>query len=141
MCLAHCFFQNPGTISVCSDLQGEVIQQFCETFSLLSVEPISKAWQDRLSSVFLSQDGFLNLSVFEESSKLGRSGALLYSYDYEISTTRARKRIITAVTIFNSKLFIVTGTCKCPKAACGVEEEGVVASLKECVDSFDPLTL
>lgn len=87
------------------------------------------------------QDGFLSLNLFEESSKFGGNGALLYFYDYEINTTRARKRIITAVSIFNSNLFIVTGTCKCPKAACGVEEEGVVALLKKCVDSFDTLTM
>jgi hypothetical protein len=34
------------------------------------------------------------------------AGALLYDYEYELDSTRGRKRILNTVTIFDSKLYV-----------------------------------
>ncbi|GMH33073.1 hypothetical protein BSKO_00907 [Bryopsis sp. KO-2023] len=94
--------------------------------------------RDKLLAAERGKDGFIDLNLREERSKVGGEGALLYVYSYEINTTRGRKEIITAVAIQKSSLFIVNAMCKCPKDGCDTAEiTNIVNLLEGCVDSFD----
>lgn len=75
-----------------------------------------------------------------QSSRPGSGGALLYDFEYELSSTRGRKRILNTVTIYDSKLFIVNANAKCGKEACSEENEATVALLRSVARSFDVLS-
>lgn len=86
----------------------------------------------------VTQDGFIDIQVLDKGSRLGDKGALFYTFAYELLSTRGRKRILTAVSIFQKKLFIVTGTYKCSTENCETQT-GEIEYLKQSVDSFDIL--
>jgi hypothetical protein len=54
------------------------------------------------------------------SSSSSQSPVRYYCYEYELNSTRGRKRILNVVTIAGSRLYIVNGQAKCDKVA----EEG-----------------
>lgn len=41
--------------------------------------------------------------------------ALLYDFEYDLDSTRGRKRILNTVTIYRSKLYILNAQYKCEK--------------------------
>lgn len=43
------------------------------------------------------------MSLVSSSERQGGAGAKLYEYEYELDSTRGRKRILNTVTIFNSR--------------------------------------
>lgn len=54
--------------------------------------------------------------LLSSSARVGASsGALLYDYEYELESTRGRKRVLNTVAIASAKLYIlngqVRGTC------------------------------
>ncbi len=53
--------------------------------------------------------------VSQSSRRLPDSNALLYDFEYELDSTRGRKRILNSVTIYDSKLFILNAAYKCEK--------------------------
>jgi hypothetical protein len=61
---------------------------------------------------------------------------MLYDYEYELDSTRGRKRILNTVTIVAAKLFIVNAQHKCGKEACRDTDEAAVKVLREIVASF-----
>ncbi|KAF5833333.1 hypothetical protein DUNSADRAFT_10413 [Dunaliella salina] len=78
-----------------------------------------------------------------------KSGATLYDYEYDLNSTRGRKRILNTVTIYNSKLFILNGNLKCDKvegqedggsadAPC-IAPPGSLDALRAAARSFDVL--
>lgn len=86
------------------------------------------------------QDGFIDLQMLEKNSRLGEKGALFYTFNYELLSSRGRKRILTSVSIFTKNLFIATATYKCAKTSCDVDQsKAEIESLKESIDSFDIL--
>lgn len=86
------------------------------------------------------KDGFLSASLVSESSHSGAAGATLYEYEYELESTRGRKRILNTVTIFNSRLYILNGAYKCDKEGCTPEALGSVQRLRDIAATFDVLS-
>ena len=76
------------------------------------------------------------MEILEQSSSTQDNGALQYVYEYELNSTRGRKRIVNAVTIWKSKLYIVNAQHKCEKDACADMDESLVAVLTESVSTF-----
>ncbi len=50
-----------------------------------------------------TQESTLGVQLVSQSSRDGTAGATLYEYEYELDSTRGRKRILNTVTIFNSR--------------------------------------
>ncbi len=77
------------------------------------------------------------MQLLSSGSRTGAAGALLYFYEYELDSTRGRKRVLDAVSIFSSKLYILSATAKCGKEACSAEDQATVDLLRRVSDSFD----
>lgn len=67
------------------------------------------------------------------------SGVTVYDYEYELDSTRGRKRILSTVAIVNRKLYIVNGTAKCDGDSCGGAAAEAAALMARAADSFDVL--
>ena len=79
------------------------------------------------------------MELLSQRSKTQANGDMLYEYEYELSSTRGRKRILNVVCISDSRLFIVNGQVKCNKDACGIDDEPGIQTLRQCVDTFQVL--
>ena len=69
------------------------------------------------------QESTLDVQLLSSGERTGAAGARLYCYEYELDSTRGRKRVLDAVTIFSSRLYILSATAKCGKEACGAGDE------------------
>ncbi|EFJ49441.1 hypothetical protein VOLCADRAFT_117237 [Volvox carteri f. nagariensis] len=83
------------------------------------------------------KESTLGVVLLGSSQRVGTSGATLYEYEYELDSTRGRKRILNTVTIFNSRLYILNASYKCDKEGCGEEAERRVGLLREVAATFD----
>ncbi|KAG2501632.1 hypothetical protein HYH03_000137 [Edaphochlamys debaryana] len=87
-----------------------------------------------------SKESTLDVSLVSSATRTGATGATLYEYEYELDSTRGRKRILNTVTIFNSKLYILNAAFKCEKDSCGgAEVQAGVALLRKVAGTFDVL--
>ena len=91
----------------------------------------------RSHSVCYMQESTLGVDILEQSSKSQGNGALQFDYEYELNSTRGRKRIINAVTIWKAKLYIVNAQHKCEKDACTEADEAVLTVLRDSVSTFE----
>ena len=82
------------------------------------------------------QESTLDVALIQESSRRGKSGTLIYDIEYELNSTRGRKRILSTVGIANKKLFIVNGNFKCSANGCS-EQDTSVATLRQVASTFD----
>lgn len=87
------------------------------------------------------QESTLGASIISKSQRQGAAGALLYDIEYDLDSTRGRKRILNTVTIFDSKLYILNGQYKCAKEAEGgcstAQAEQTLAAMRSVAASFD----
>ncbi|GBF90784.1 psbP domain-containing protein, chloroplastic-like [Raphidocelis subcapitata] len=97
-----------------SPVRVESIEQFG------SLEAVGQ----RLLDTEAKKESTLDVRLVSESSRRGANGALLYDYEYELSSTRGRKRIVNTVSITGSKLYILNGQFKCAKEACEAGSSG-----------------
>ncbi|KAI8468151.1 MAG: PsbP-domain-containing protein [Monoraphidium minutum] len=114
------------------------------TVSPVRVESIDKfgslgAVGARLLETEAKKDSTLDVKLVSEAQRSGSGGALLYDYEYELSSTRGRKRIVNTVSITGSRLFILNGQFKCDKEACGddADTQGALDTLRRVAASFD----
>ncbi|KIZ05320.1 PsbP-like protein [Monoraphidium neglectum] len=86
-----------------------------------------------------SSESTLDVRLLSESQRTGGGGALLYDYEYELSSTRGRKRIVNTVSITGSKLYILNGQFKCEKDGCGDDgaTQDAIETLRGVAASFD----
>lgn len=82
------------------------------------------------------QESTLGVELKTQKVRRQSNGAILYDYEYELDSTRGRKRILNTVTIIASKLFIVNAQYKCGKEAFSDADEAAVKVLREIVASF-----
>ncbi|MEW5304151.1 MAG: hypothetical protein WDW36_006783 [Sanguina aurantia] len=80
---------------------------------------------EKLLTAEKNKDSTMSIELVSSSSRTNDIGATLYDYEYEIDSTRGRKRILNTVTIFGSKLFILNAAAKCSK-----EEDGGCSTLE-----------
>lgn len=83
------------------------------------------------------KESTLGVEMLVESARKGAKSALLYTYEYELNSTRGRKRVINTVTIYQSKLYILNAAYKCDKEACSAAAEEPLAQLRTVARSFD----
>ena len=78
---------------------------------------------ERVLATEANKDGFYAIKLIEKSSSMKRphkendgmtreQGVTFYTIDYEVSTSRGDKRIISSVAIHNRKLYIFNITAK-----------------------------
>ena len=60
----------------------------------------------------------------------------MYDFQYELESTRGRKRIANCVTIVNSKLYIVNGNVSCGKEECGADAQGEAEMVQRAAQSL-----
>ncbi len=71
----------------------------------------------------------------EAGSGSESESVLYYDFDYSLETTRGNKRVVSTVTIVNSKLYIANGQYFCGDE-CGDEGADKLAVIKEALSSF-----
>ena len=101
---------------------------------------------DRVLSTEANKDGFYSIKLIEKSSSMKRNvhdgdtnddkGVVFYTIDYEVSTSRGDKRIISSVAIHNKKLYIFNITAKPVKYASEEQWSDEQQKLKLMADSF-----
>ena len=60
-----------------------------------------------------------------------------YDFEYELDSTRGRKRVLDTVTIAARRLYIVNATLSCGKEACDAGAEARAALLRRVVKSLE----
>lgn len=88
------------------------------------------------TSNLVLQESTLDVALIQESSHRGKSGTLIYDIEYELNSTRGRKRILSTVGIANKKLFIVNGNFKCSPDGCNGQDANVTM-LRQIASTFD----
>lgn len=91
---------------------------------------------DRLLAAERDKESTLDVQLLRKTSRRLDSGATLYDYEYELDSTRGRKRILNSVTIVKSKLYILNAQHKCEKEGCSDADNAAVAELRRIADSF-----
>jgi endo-alpha-1,4-polygalactosaminidase (GH114 family) len=79
------------------------------------------------------QESTLSVDLLDSRSLQLASGDVAYSFEYELDSTRGRKRIMNVVTISKARLYILNGQCKCESAGCNAD---VVKDLQRIASSF-----
>ncbi|GFR47895.1 hypothetical protein Agub_g9642 [Astrephomene gubernaculifera] len=92
---------------------------------------------DRLLQAERNKESTLDVALLSASSRRGAAGATLYEYEYELNSTRGRKRILNTVTIFKSRLYILNAAYSCGREACGEAAQGGVQLLRRVAATFD----
>lgn len=82
------------------------------------------------------QESTKGVMLISESSRNGKTGTLIYDIEYELDSTRGRKRILSTVAIAQKKLFIVNGNMKCDAGGCN-EDSNDLALLRQVAGTFD----
>lgn len=79
------------------------------------------------------QESTISVDLLTSDSLTLASGDTAYSFEYDLNSTRGRKRILNLVTISKARLYIVNGQCKCAEEGC---PQDAVAQLRSIVSSF-----
>jgi len=82
---------------------------------------------DKLLGAEKAKESTLECNLLSQTTREAGNGVTFYEYDYELDSTRGRKRIQTSVTIHNSRLYILNISVKCDKESCGAFEPTITA--------------
>jgi PsbP len=85
------------------------------------------------------QDSTESAEVLSQNTRDVKEGTKLFEIEYELNSTRGRKRIVNAVTIASSKLYIVNAQHKCLKESCSIRDEIAIQALRDSVATFELL--
>lgn len=91
---------------------------------------------NRLLEAENKKESTLSTSMLQQAVRKGEGGATLYFYEYDLDSTRGRRRIMNTVTIVNSQLYIVNATLKC-KDSSDDSTLRTIGTLRQISDSFD----
>ncbi|KAK9828676.1 hypothetical protein WJX72_001487 [[Myrmecia] bisecta] len=91
---------------------------------------------ERLLGAERAKESTKSVTMLHQSSRQSASGLLLYDFEYELDSTRGRKRILSTVAVVNKKLYILNGNYKCEESVC---RESEVEPLRISAASFDAL--
>lgn len=87
-----------------------------------------------------AQDGFIAVELVEQGTRKGsQSDVTIYDFEYELESTRGRKRILNSVAISRRQLYIVNGAAKCEKVVCDGAAEAATKLMRQAAASFDVL--
>ena len=83
------------------------------------------------------QESTKSVELLNESQRVAaESGTLMYDLEYELDSTRGRKRFLSTVAVKNKKLYIVNGTYKCGEDLCN-DARPTVKIMQAMLKSFD----
>lgn len=83
------------------------------------------------------QESTKSVELLNESQRTAsESGTLMYDLEYELDSTRGRKRFLSTVAVRNKKLYIVNGTFKCGEDLCN-DARPAVKIMQAMLRSFD----
>ncbi|KAG1671149.1 hypothetical protein FOA52_005403 [Chlamydomonas sp. UWO 241] len=94
---------------------------------------------EKLLDAERKKDGYLSVEMVSTSTRTS-GAATLYVYEYDLDSTRGRKRILNTVTITGSRLYILNAMYKCEKDDEACNSEAVVATvarLRGLASSFE----
>ena len=92
----------------------------------------------RSNRILLPQESTKDVQLLRQAArKGGASGVTVYDYEYELDSTRGRKRILSTVAIAQRRLYIVNGSAKCEGGACDSAAEGAAELMRRAAASFD----
>ena len=87
-----------------------------------------------------AQDSTTGVQLVQQTARKGASsGVTIYDFEYELDSTRGRKRIINTVAIAEKRLFIVNGTAKCEGGVCNGAALAAADLMRQAAASFDVL--
>ncbi|KAL0022668.1 hypothetical protein WJX79_007653 [Trebouxia sp. C0005] len=93
--------------------------------------------REKLMNTEKQKESTKDVTLVQESSRKGKSGTLIYDIEYELDSTRGRKRILSSVGIAQKKLFIVNGNLKCDASGCTDSDGRDIAVLRQVASTFD----
>ncbi|PRW44979.1 psbP domain-containing chloroplastic [Chlorella sorokiniana] len=73
---------------------------------------------ERLLAAERAKESTLGVTMVAQTARALPSGPAVYDFEYELESTRGRKRILSTVTIARRKLYIANGNVGCSKESC-----------------------
>lgn len=83
------------------------------------------------------QESTISVELLQSYTRTLSTGVEAYCYEYDLNSTRGRKRVLNVVTISNSQLYIVNAQCKCTDEGCPTS---IIEQLRHICASFDLTT-
>eukprot|EP00892_Ulva_mutabilis_P006617 jgi/Ulvmu1/4327/UM002_0050.1 len=80
------------------------------------------------------KESTISVELLQTETRSLSTGEDAYAYEYELNSTRGRKRVLNVVTISQSKLYIVNAQCKCTEDGC---PGSTIQQLRQIAASFD----
>ena len=92
----------------------------------------------KILSAERAKESTINVTMLRQQERQATYGTV-YDFVYELVSTRGVKRIVNAVSIVKSKLYIVNGTVGCGKGGggCGEEQQQESDALLHAAQSLD----
>lgn len=84
-----------------------------------------KTTGNRLLDVEKKKESTIDVRMLTNTQVALNSGVLAYNFEYELESTRGRKRLLSTVAIADRKLYIVNGVIKCARDSCSKNEEQI----------------
>lgn len=86
------------------------------------------------------QDSTTGVEMVEQATRKGsQSGVTIYDFEYELDSTRGKKRVLNSVAISRRQLYIVNGAAKCDGGVCDGAAEAATKLMRRAAASFDIL--
>ncbi|KAL4857785.1 PsbP domain-containing protein 2 [Chlorella vulgaris] len=79
---------------------------------------------ERLLGAERAKESTLSVAMVAQTAR-SESGVPVYDFEYELESTRGRKRILSTVTIAGRKLYISNGNISCGKETCSTVEQAL----------------
>ena len=83
------------------------------------------------------QESTLDATIISQDKRLQNSATTYYCYEYELNSTRGRKRVLDTVAIRDSRLYIANAQYKCGKEECTDADKQAVQALRDSLGSFE----
>lgn len=93
----------------------------------------------RLLAAEKAKESTTGVELLRQATRKGQSGVTIYDFEYELDSTRGRKRILNTVAISRRQLYIVNGAAKCDRNICDGAAEAAMQLMRLSADSFDLL--
>lgn len=94
----------------------------------------------RLLAAEKAKDSTTGVEMVKQGTRKGsQSGVTIYDFEYELDSTRGRKRVLNSVAISRRQLYIVNGNAKCDKGVCDGAAEAATKLMRQAAASFDVL--
>ncbi|PSC73402.1 psbP domain-containing chloroplastic [Micractinium conductrix] len=92
---------------------------------------------ERLLGAEKEKESTLSAVMVEQRARTDPAGGFsIYDFEYELESTRGRKRILSTVTIAGRKLYIANGNLSCGKADSCAAAEGALPLLRAVTQSL-----